>query len=195
ELLDGLLDISRLDVGALNPEITTLNAAELLEQLAEQYRPMAEKRGLQLRVRARPLFIRSDRRLLRRMLQNFLANALRYTRSGGILLTARRKGTHILLQVWDTGPGIPEQHLRQIYDEFQRYEQPFVWDGRGLGLGLSICQRISLRLEHELGARSVVGQGSRFSVMGPATTAPLASTLPLPAHTPAVAKRRPGLRV
>src|SRR5690606_18407109 len=102
ELLDGLLDISRLDAGASRPELRVLNVAELLEQLAEQYRPMAAARGLQLRVRARSLYVHSDLRLLRRMLQNFLANALRYTGSGGILLTARSRGSHVLLQVWDT---------------------------------------------------------------------------------------------
>lgn len=179
ELLDGLLDISRLDASALQPEFSVLDISQLLTQLAEQYRPMATARQLALRVRAPQLFVHSDRRLLQRMLQNFLSNALRYTRSGGVLLTARPRGSQVLLQVWDTGPGIPHNHLRQIYDEFHRYEQPFDWDGRGLGLGLSICQRISLRLDHPLGARSVVGQGSMFSVMVPRARA-AAPTIPAP---------------
>lgn len=195
ELLDGLLDISRLDAGALRPELTVFDAAELLEQLTEQYRPMAAARGLDLRVHARPRYVLSDRRLLRRMLQNFLANALRYTRSGAILLAARPKDGGVLLQVWDTGPGIPSHHLRQIYDEFHRYEQPFDWDGRGLGLGLSICQRISLRLGHALDARSVVGKGSVFSVLAPAAAPPSAPLPVQPAHKPLADNHLPGLSV
>lgn len=167
ELLDGLLDVSRLDAGALRPEIVDFDAGELLRQLASQYTPMAEARGISVRVHARPIGVRSDRRLLRRVLQNFLANALRYTPDGRIVLAARPRGDTVALQVWDTGPGIPERHMRQIYEEFHRYEQPFDWDGRGLGLGLSICQRISRLLDHALDARSAVGRGSMFSIIAP----------------------------
>ncbi|NLC59710.1 MAG: hybrid sensor histidine kinase/response regulator, partial [Gammaproteobacteria bacterium] len=141
ELLDGLLDVSRLDAGALSPEFTEFDAGELLRELAAQYAPMAAARGIEVKVRARALPVRSDRRLLRRVLQNFLANALRYTPKGRILMAARPRGDKVALQVWDTGPGIPEHHMRQIYDEFHRFRQPFDWDERGLGLGLSICQR------------------------------------------------------
>src|SRR5690606_51533 len=143
ELLDGLLDVSRLDTGALQAEISTFDAGELL-------------RGLDLRIHARACPVRSDRRLLRRVLQNFLANALRYTRQGRIVLGMRVRGQTVHLTVWDTGPGIPPQHMRQIYEEFQRYQQPFDWGERGLGLGLSICQRISRLLDHGLDARSRV---------------------------------------
>ncbi len=167
ELLDGLLDVSRLDAGALRPDITDFDAGELLRQLAAQSAPMASARNIRLRVHAPGLIVRSDRRLLRRVVQNFLANALRYTPSGRIVLAARRRGNAIALQVWDTGPGIPEHHMRQIYDEFHRYEQPFDWDGRGLGLGLSICQRISRLLDHALDARSTIGRGSMFSIVVP----------------------------
>src|SRR5699024_7957797 len=150
ELLDGLLDVSRLDAGALHPEPSDFDAVELLRELAGQYTPMASARGIQVRVHGRALPVRSDRRLLRRVLQNFLANALRYTHKGRILMAARVRGDQVALQVWDTGPGIPEHHMRQIYDEFHRYQQPFDWDERGLGLGLSICQRISRLLDHRL---------------------------------------------
>ncbi|MEO6104350.1 MAG: ATP-binding protein, partial [Pseudoxanthomonas sp.] len=109
----------------------------------------------------------SDRRLLRRVLQNFTANALRYTRHGRIVLGIRPRGANLELQVWDTGPGIPEHHMRQIFDEFHRYPQPFDWGEQGLGLGLSICQRISRLLGHDLGAHSVVGEGSMFSITIP----------------------------
>ncbi|MGG6463150.1 hybrid sensor histidine kinase/response regulator [Solilutibacter silvestris] len=167
ELLDGLLDVSRLDAGALTPVLQDVDTAQLLQELAAQYAPMAAGRGIDIRVHAPRLFVRSDRRLLRRVLQNFLANALRYTPHGRIVLAARARGSQVELQVWDTGPGIPEHHMRQIYDEFHRYEQAFDWDGRGMGLGLSICQRIAKLLGHALDARSAIGRGSMFSIRAP----------------------------
>ncbi len=167
ELLDGLLDVSRLDAGALRVEITDFDAGELLRELGAQYAPIAAGRGLDLRVHARTLAVRTDRRLLRRVLQNFLANALRYTRQGRIVVGMRPQGDRVALQVWDTGPGIPENHMRQIYEEFHRYQQPFDWGERGLGLGLSICQRISRLLGHHLDARSTVDRGSMFAITVP----------------------------
>lgn len=173
DLLDGLLDISRLDAGALQPELTHFDAVELLQELAAQYAPSAAGRGLSLRVHAvAPVFVRSDRRLLRRALQNFLANALRYTREGGVLLGLRRRGQQIECQVWDTGPGIPAHHLTQIFEEFRRFDHAFakgigIDDERGLGLGLSICQRIARMLDHPLHVRSRVGRGSLFSICVP----------------------------
>lgn len=173
DLLDGLLDISRLDAGALQPEIAHFDAVELLQELAAQYAPSAAGRGLSLRVHAlAPVFVRSDRRLLRRALQNFLANALRYTREGGVLLGLRHRGQQIECQVWDTGPGIPAHHLTQIFEEFRRFDHAFakgigIDDERGLGLGLSICQRIARMLGHPLHVRSRVGRGSLFSICVP----------------------------
>jgi len=167
ELLDGLLDVSRLDAGGLRPTIEDFDAGVLLGELAAQYAPVAASRGLRLHVHARPVWVRSDRRLLRRVMQNFIANALRYTRQGRIVLGVRPRGEQVELQVWDTGPGIPGHHMQQIFNEFHRYQQPFDWGEQGLGLGLSICQRISRLLEHELNARSEVGRGSMFSILLP----------------------------
>ena len=181
ELLDGLLDVSRLDAGKLQPEITDFDAGALLRELAAQYAPMAAARSITIRVYAPALPVRSDRRLLRRVLQNFIANALRYTPRGRVVLAARLRGGQVALQVWDSGPGIPAHHMRQIYEEFHRYEQPFDWDGRGLGLGLSICQRISRLLDHALDARSLVGRGSMFSILVP-RGAPLRGQAAAPAR-------------
>ena len=167
ELLDGLLDVSRLDAGGMRTELSDFDAGALLDELASQYAPVAAARGLGLHVHAGALPVRSDRRLLRRVLQNFIANALRYTRHGRIVLGVRRRGANVELQVWDTGPGIPEHHMRQIFDEFHRYQQPFDWGEQGLGLGLSICQRISRLLGHDLDARSTVDHGSMFSIAVP----------------------------
>lgn len=176
ELLDGLLDVSRLDAGGLHPVIGEFDVSALMRELAAQYTPVAAGRGLRLDLFARPAWVRSDRRLLRRVLQNFLANALRYTRQGRIVLAVRHRGDEVELQVWDTGPGIPEHHMRQIFDEFHRYQQPFDWGEQGLGLGLSICQRISRLLDHRLNARSRVGSGSMFSIILPRVA-------PLPGYT------------
>ena len=197
ELLDGLLDVSRLDAGGLRPTIEDFDAGVLIAELAAQYAPVAASRNLRLQVHARPIWVRSDRRLLRRVMQNFIANALRYTRQGRIVLGMRPRGEEVEIQVWDTGPGIPEHHMRQIFNEFHRYQQPFDWGEQGLGLGLSICQRISRLLSHELNARSQVGRGSMFSIQLPraATGKPVRA---LPANRPHAAARDEslaGLRV
>ena len=182
DLLDGLLDISRLAAGALQPSLDTFDAGALLRELAAQYAPGAATRGLALRLRvpAGPLPVCSDRRLLRRALQNFIANALRYTRRGGVLLVARPCDGHVRLEVWDTGPGIPDHHLGQIFEEFRRFERPSQDGERGLGLGLSICQRIARTLAHPLTVRSRVGRGSVFAVQVPRSTVN-AIAPPLPA--------------
>lgn len=194
ELLDGLLDVSRLDAGVLRPDVTVFDVSVMLAQLADQYAPMAHGRGLAMRLHARSVFVQSDRRLLRRVMQNFLANAMRYTRQGRIILSARPRGDQVVLQVWDTGPGIPANHLQQIYEEFHRFEQPFDWDGRGLGLGLSICQRFSKLLGHALDARSQVGRGSMFSIAVPRAQAP-SMLLPRPTQPARRDVSLDGLRV
>ena len=177
ELLDGLLDVSRLDAGVLQPQWSDFDAAELLRELQAQYTPTAAQRGLALRIHAPDVMpVRSDRRLLRRALQNFIGNALRYAQSGGVLLAARRRGDGVSLEVWDTGPGIPANHLEQIFEEFHRYDQPGERGQRGLGLGLSICQRISIVLDHSLHVRSEVGRGSVFGIRVPRASAPLRDT-------------------
>lgn len=173
ELLDGLLDISQLDAGALKPEITVFNAQDFLQDLVNQYAPTAQRRELALRLYMRPVYVRSDQRLLRRVLQNFVANALRYTRQGRIIVAGRVRANTVIFQVWDSGQGIPPHHLKQIYAEFHRYEQSFDWGERGMGIGLSICQRIAALLEHPLWAESKVGQGSMFSIEVPLAVKPL----------------------
>jgi len=171
ELLDGLLDISRLDSGSLKPEPTAFAADALCRSLQEQFAPMAEQRGLQLRVHASAWPVRSDRALLRRILQNFIANALRYTQYGGVLLATRRRGDAVEFQVWDTGPGIAAEHSSVVFQEFRRLEQPSPWGEKGLGLGLSICERIARMLDHPIALASQTGRGSVFSVRVPRASA------------------------
>jgi PAS domain S-box-containing protein len=167
ELLDGLLDISRLDAGSLKPEPGAFPAARLCASLQEQFAPLAAARGLELRVRCAEVWLHSDRTLVRRILQNFLANALRYTPIGGVLLAGRRRGARLELQVWDTGPGIAAEHGRAVFEEFHRLEQPSPWGEKGLGLGLSICQRIAGMLDAPLTLRSRPGRGSLFALSIP----------------------------
>ena len=167
ELLDTLLEASRLESGRQQPEIASVALAEVFEPMRMQFSVLAQARGLDLRVVPTRLTVRSDPQLLRRIVQNFLSNALRYTRRGGIVLGARRRGEHVSIEVWDTGPGIAPQHLDAIFDEFQRLDQPSPWGEKGLGLGLAICERIARMLGHRLAVRSRPGRGSMFAVEVP----------------------------
>jgi PAS domain S-box-containing protein len=164
ELLDGLLDISRLDTGALRAELSAFALEELFASLREQFAPIASARQLAFTVRSTPHWIVSDRRLLRRVLQNLLANALRYTADGGVLLAARVRGKALEIEVWDSGPGIAKEHAATIFEEFRRLEQVSPWGEKGLGLGLSICDRIARLLGHRLSLRSRQGRGSVFGI-------------------------------
>jgi len=116
------------------------------------------------------LLVRSDAQLLRRIVQNFISNALRYTRHGGVLLGVRRHGNAASIEVWDSGPGISAEHLHVIFNEFQRLERPSPWGEKGLGLGLAICERMARILGHELSAESWPGRGSRFAIRVPIET-------------------------
>jgi CheY-like chemotaxis protein len=168
ELLEDLLDISRLDAGGVRAEMTVFDVMELLKSLQEQFAPVAAQRGITLVIAPTKLRVRSDHRLLRRVLQNFIANALRYTPTGRVLLgTRRRAGGMVELQVIDTGPGIPEENRRAIFEEFRRLDQPSPWGEKGLGLGLSICERIADILGSRLTLRSEPGRGSTFSIHVP----------------------------
>lgn len=170
EVLDDMLDIARLESGAMRADVTDFAVAEAFEHLGRQFAPLAERRGLRLRFTKARYRVKSDRVLLRRVLQNLIANALRYTQRGGVLVACRRRGARVELQVWDTGPGIAEQHQRAIFEEFRGLDRPSPWGEKGLGLGLSICDRIARLLGLELGVRSTPGRGSVFTVSVPLST-------------------------
>jgi PAS domain S-box-containing protein len=179
EVLDDMLDIARLESGHMRAEITDFDLADTYADLERQFATLAARRGLRLRV-TRPRYrVRSDRVLLRRVLQNLVSNALRYTRQGGVLVGCQRRGDAVELCVWDTGPGIPVTHQRTIFEEFRRLDGPSPWGEKGLGLGLSICDRIARLLGLELNLRSTPGRGSVFRVRVPigavAPTEPAAS--------------------
>ena len=167
DLLESLLETSRLDAGNYRPEFSDIALSELIRPLQHQFSLLAQRRGLHFKVIASRAVIRSDSHLLRRILQNFCTNALRYTRSGRVTLGARRHGDDLRIEVWDTGPGIAPENLQYIFDEFHRVEGPSPWGEQGLGLGLSICERIAKILGHQLQVRSWPGKGSCFAVHVP----------------------------
>ncbi|MGE0611140.1 MAG: NahK/ErcS family hybrid sensor histidine kinase/response regulator, partial [Hyphomicrobiales bacterium] len=166
EILNALLDISRLDTGAMKPELSVFSLSEFLNQLRIEFQPLATERNLDLRVRPQSLYVRSDRRLLRRVLQNLISNAVKYTETGRVVVGCRRNGSHVEIQVHDTGPGIPSSQQSLIFKEFQRLASNSAGT-RGLGLGLSIVERIGRMLEHPIGLTSKPGRGSAFSVTLP----------------------------
>ncbi|MEJ2400519.1 MAG: PAS domain-containing hybrid sensor histidine kinase/response regulator [Xanthomonadales bacterium] len=170
ELLGALLDISKLDSGMYEPEPEAIPVRDLFEQLRRRFRPLAANSNLQLRVHSIDAHIYSDRTLLYRILQNFLANAIRYTERGGVLLGCQKRGDALRISVWDTGVGIDESDAAVIFQEFQRLEYAERLDEKGLGLGLAICDRIARILDHPMGVDSRPGRGSRFGI-----TVPLAS--------------------
>jgi Na+/proline symporter/signal transduction histidine kinase/CheY-like chemotaxis protein len=171
ELLSALLDISKLDSGMYRTEPEVISVEDLFEQLRRRFKALAANRGLQLRVHPIDRFVFSDRNLLYRILQNFLANAIRYTEQGGVLLGCQLRGKHLRFSVWDTGVGIEEADSEAIFQEFHRLEYARRLEEKGLGLGLAICDRIARMLGHEISVRSRPGHGSCFSITVPLAAA------------------------
>ena len=143
------LEISRLDGGALKPELSSFRLDELMRQLQREFEPSAQEKGLKLVFMPTSLTLRSDRRLLRRLLQNLISNAIKYTPNGKVLIGCRRRGNQVAVEVIDTGLGIPQSKQKTVFREFQRLDQG-AKVARGLGLGLSIVQRIARALDHGL---------------------------------------------
>ncbi len=172
EIIGALLDISRLDAGATRPEISDVSVADLMGMLEIEFAALAGAKGLDLVFVSTTLAVRTDRRLMRRLLQNLISNALKYTLSGRVLVGCRRIPGAVRIEVWDTGLGIPPEHERTVFAEFKRLDQG-ARVARGLGLGLSIVERLGRVLEHPIGLRSRPGEGSVFSVTAPLGRTPL----------------------
>ena len=164
ELLDALLDISKLDAGSVDVHVRAFALQQLFDRIEQAFALAAQSRGLRLRVRPTHFFVATDRILLERIVLNLVSNAVRYTQTGGVLVGARRRGEHLTIEVWDTGVGIADEDRRRIFEEF--YRLPGAGDERAksYGLGLAIVERLAHLLEVPLQVRSVVGRGSRFSV-------------------------------
>jgi len=163
-LLDSLLDISRLDAGALEPKIAPSPVQPILDRIANDFQIWAEERGLQLRVRPCRAWVRTDPLLFERILSNLVSNAVRYTPRGTILIACRPDGPHLRVEVRDSGKGIEPDKQEVIFQEFVQLDNPERARTKGLGLGLAIVRRLTQLLGHHLTLRSRVGQGSVFGV-------------------------------
>lgn len=163
--LDAMLDISRLDAGVVNASPHAVQLDTLLLSISQIFLPQAEKRALQLRVRASGLWVHSDPNLLYRMLSNLLDNALKYTRQGGVTVIARTRGEQVWLEVRDTGIGIAPQQFKHIFEEFYQIDNPGRDRARGLGIGLSIVQRLARLLGHAVYLHSRPGRGTCFRLV------------------------------
>ncbi len=167
KLFDALLDISRLDAGVVEARREHFPLAPLLRKLEGEFRAVAEARGLRLGVLSTTLAVESDPLLLERILRNLLANALRYTERGGVVLGARRRGGAVCIEVWDSGCGIDAEGLGRIFDEFAQLQNPERDRSKGLGLGLAIVRRLCALLGHDIAVQSRPGRGSVFRVRVP----------------------------
>lgn len=176
-LLRALLDISRLDAGGVTPAPSVFSLGQLIEETAGPFTAKAEAKGLKLVVMPTRLAVFSDRGLMTSVVQNLISNAVRYTERGTVLVGARRSGREVLLQVLDTGPGVPEDKQRSIFREFDRGGRKDDGD-RGLGLGLAVTERICKTLGHRLTLRSEDGRGSCFEVRLPRASAKPAGSKP-----------------
>ncbi len=164
ELFNALLDVSKLDAGVVPVILSTVPLQPIMERVIAQCQSTAQGKGLSLRLRCAPVFVRTDPILLERILRNLVSNAVRYTLRGGVLVASRRRGGSICLEVWDTGPGIPADQHQAIFREFTQLDNPERDRHKGLGLGLAIVERLYKLLHHPLTLRSRVGRGSVFAL-------------------------------
>ncbi len=167
ELLKTILDLSKLEAGVTPPAIKAVDLNELFSGITRDLAPIANSKGLKLSYRPTQLCVASDPLMLRRIIQNLVANAVHYTQSGEILLACRRRGANVRIEAWDTGPGIAKAERDRIFEEFQRGAASQANRVGGFGLGLSIVQRMAEVLDHKLALRSTVGKGSCFMVTAP----------------------------
>ena len=185
EMFNSLLDISRLDAGILTPKITEFPIARLLQKIETRFDQATREKGLRLRVRRSDAWVRSDAMLLERILLNLVSNAVRYTLRGGIIVGCRRRGEMLRIEVWDSGPGIPEDQKQNIFGEFFQLPAPERYRYGGLGLGLAIVDRLRLLLNHQIDLASTVGRGSRFAILVPMADECVTSTEPVDSPHPA----------
>ncbi len=164
-LLNSLLDVSQLEAGAIKPQLEVFPVQDLMEKVAISFMPLAQKKGLKLKVVRTRSHVYSDPALMERILGNFLSNAIRYTESGKILLGCRNRGNQLAIQVWDTGVGVPEDQLHVIFDDFHQLQNNERDRSKGLGLGLAIVRRLAECLDHRVEVKSQLGRGSCFGVI------------------------------
>ncbi|SMH31161.1 ATP-binding protein [Azospirillum agricola] len=167
DLLNAILEISKLESGVVSPKPADLPLSPLLDQLEAEFAGQAEAKGLRLRAVPTGAVVRSDPALLERIVRNLIANAIRYTDAGGVLVGCRRRGSSLWIEVYDTGRGIAEPDRRRIFEEFVQLDRPDRDRSEGIGLGLAIVERLARLLGHPVTVRSVVGRGTVFAVCVP----------------------------
>ncbi|WP_428489080.1 chemotaxis protein CheB [Rhodopila sp.] len=181
-MLNALLDINKIEAGAVQPELSSFKISSLFDRLRDEFTYHAQAKGLTLRVSPCNAHVTSDPRLLEQMIRNLLSNALKYTAEGRILLGCRRRGPDISVEVWDTGIGIPQAELDTIFEEYHQIGNAARERSRGLGLGLSIVKRLGELLDHRVRVRSRPGKGSGFTIEVPLSDGSSAiDTIPAPA--------------
>jgi two-component system CheB/CheR fusion protein len=163
-MLNTLLDINQIDAGTVQADKTVFPINELLDRLRDEFTYHAQAQGLALRTVRCSLEIESEPRLLEQMIRNLLSNALKYTKHGKVLLGCRRRGGTLSIEIWDTGIGIPEEDYQAIFEEYHQLDNAARERSRGLGLGLSIVQRLGELLGHRVRVHSTPGKGSVFAV-------------------------------
>ncbi|QRM54143.1 PAS domain-containing hybrid sensor histidine kinase/response regulator [Sinorhizobium sp. BG8] len=193
-ILGAVLDISRLDTGAMKPRLQTVPLNDLLRRIETDFAPMARAKNLQLKVMPTSLSVRTDPNLLRRLVQNLVSNAIKYTRSGKVLVGVRRQGSHAYIQIADSGIGIPSSKFRTVFKEFARLDEG-ARTAPGLGLGLSIVDRISRVLGHPVDLQSTQGRGTSFKVRVPIEAAAKPHAPSVRASAPTTDEPLRGLRV
>ena len=195
-MLNTLLDINQIEVGAVKADPVDFNVGELLDKLRNELTYHAQAAGLALTVMPCAVSIRSDPRLLEQMMRNLIANAIKYTQRGRVLVGCRRQADSLRIEVWDTGLGIDESEIHAIFEEYHQVDNPARQRSLGLGLGLSIVKSLGELLVHPIRVRSVLGTGSVFSIEAPRSSgAGLAQSPPQPAlaATPSRSPQRSGV--
>jgi signal transduction histidine kinase/FixJ family two-component response regulator len=171
DLFNALLDISKLDAGALAPNLTRFPVADLLKHIEATFARAAREKGLRLRFARSEAWVESDFILLQRILLNLVSNAVRYTDRGGVVVGCRRRGDRLRIEVWDSGIGIPKDQWENVFGEFYRLSGPGQERRGGLGLGLAIVERLCRLLDHRVELRSAPGKGSCLAVEAPLVAA------------------------
>lgn len=178
DLLDALLDFSRFEAGSVEPEPVDFLLTDVIERILNNARPLAEQKGLELTAGCVGLAVHCDPKLLERVIENFVSNAIRYTERGSISIDCRAEGNAVVVSVTDTGIGIAAADVENIFAEYYQINNPSRDRRRGLGLGLAITRHIARLLELEIDVRSEPGAGSTFSVAVPCAASPVAVDIP-----------------
>ena len=166
-MLDVLLNINQIEAGAINPKVAAFPVSQVLDRLRDEATYMAQARGLKLRIMPCSAWVDSDPRLLEQMIRNLLGNAVKYTRHGRVVLGCRHRDGALRIEVWDTGIGIEPDQLSAIFEEFHQVDNAARERSQGLGMGLSIVQRLGHLLGHAVDVRSIPGKGTVFAITVP----------------------------